>query len=133
MAPFGRDALITSLQALPFEPEIARGVLRFFARHQGGADDAFTDQEPGKIFHEYRRGEMAACREIPFIPYYGTVDATPPTGTIGYVEIWFGPDRRVVREPVVLGPKRDDHLLSTLDFTVPDEGVGKLDYRFFVN
>jgi hypothetical protein len=49
------------------------------------------------------------------------------------VEIWFGPDRRVSREPVALGPRRDDHLLSTLDFTVPDEGVTKLDYRFFVN
>jgi len=77
VAPFGRDALITSFQALPFEPEIARGVLRYFARHQGAVDDAFTDQEPGKIFHEYRRGEMATCREIPFIPYYGTIDATP--------------------------------------------------------
>jgi glycogen debranching enzyme len=43
----------------------------------GRADDAFTDQEPGKIIHELRRGEMAACREIPFIPYYGSVDATP--------------------------------------------------------
>jgi glycogen debranching enzyme len=77
VAPFGRDALITSLQVLPFEPEIARGTLRFLARHIGTRDDDFTDQEPGKILHEYRRGEMAACREIPFIPYYGSVDATP--------------------------------------------------------
>jgi glycogen debranching enzyme len=77
VAPFGRDALITSLQVLPFEPEIARGTLRFLARHIGTVDDSFTDQEPGKILHEYRRGEMAACREIPFIPYYGSVDATP--------------------------------------------------------
>jgi glycogen debranching enzyme len=77
VAPFGRDAIITSLQVLPFEPEIATGTLRFLARHIGTADDSFTDQEPGKILHEYRRGEMAACREIPFIPYYGSVDATP--------------------------------------------------------
>ena len=77
VAPFGRDALISAFQALPFEPEIARGALRYLARHQGTVDDAFTDQEPGKILHEYRRGEMAACREIPFIPYYGSVDATP--------------------------------------------------------
>jgi glycogen debranching enzyme len=77
VAPFGRDSVITALQMLPFNPEIARGTLRFLARHQGTHDDAFTDQEPGKIFHEYRTGEMAACREIPFIPYYGTVDATP--------------------------------------------------------
>jgi glycogen debranching enzyme len=77
VAPFGRDALITASQLLPFEPEIARGTLRYLARLQGNVDDAFTDQEPGKILHEYRRGEMATCREIPFIPYYGSVDATP--------------------------------------------------------
>ena len=77
VAAFGRDALITALQVLPFEPAIAAGTLRFLARHVGRADDAFTDQEPGKIIHELRRGEMAACREIPFVPYYGSVDATP--------------------------------------------------------
>ena len=76
VAPFGRDSLISALQLVPFNPEIARGTLRFLARHQGTRDDPFTDQQPGKIFHEYRTGEMAACREIPFIPYYGTVDAT---------------------------------------------------------
>jgi glycogen debranching enzyme len=77
VAPFGRDSLIAALQVLPFEPEIARGTLRFLARYQGERDDPFTDQEPGKILHEYRRGELAACREIAFVPYYGSVDATP--------------------------------------------------------
>lgn len=77
VAPFGRDSLIAALQALPFEPEVARGTLRYLARHQATVDDPFTDQEPGKILHELRRGEMAACREVPFVPYYGSVDATP--------------------------------------------------------
>jgi glycogen debranching enzyme len=77
VAPFGRDALVSALQILPFAPEVARGTLRFLARYQARQDDAFTDQEPGKILHEYRRGELASCREIPFIPYYGTVDASP--------------------------------------------------------
>ena len=77
VAPFGRDSVITALQMLPFEPQIARGTLRFLARHQGTRDDPFTEEEPGRILHELRRGEMAACREIPFIPYYGSVDATP--------------------------------------------------------
>src|SRR5690606_42038874 len=35
------------------------------------------DEEPGKILHELRSGEMARTKEIPFVPYYGTVDATP--------------------------------------------------------
>jgi len=45
--------------------------------YQGREEDPFTDQSPGKILHEYRRGEMANCREIVFVPYYGSVDATP--------------------------------------------------------
>jgi glycogen debranching enzyme len=77
VAPFGRDSVIAALQVLPFEPEIARGTIAFLARYQAPDDDPFTDAEPGKILHEYRRGELAACREIPFIPYYGSVDATP--------------------------------------------------------
>jgi glycogen debranching enzyme len=77
VAPFGRDSLFAALQTLPFLPGLARGTLRYLAHHQATTDDAFTDQEPGKILHEYRRGELAACREIPFVPYYGTVDATP--------------------------------------------------------
>ena len=75
--PFGRDALITSLEFLPWFPEVARGTLAFLAAHQGRKVDPFTEEQPGRILHEYRSGEMANCREIPFIPYYGTVDATP--------------------------------------------------------
>ncbi|HZT98751.1 MAG TPA: amylo-alpha-1,6-glucosidase, partial [Ktedonobacteraceae bacterium] len=75
--PFGRDGLIACLQFLPWFPEVVRGTLTFLAAHQGTKVDAFTEEEPGKILHEMRTGEMANCREIPYIPYYGTVDATP--------------------------------------------------------
>jgi glycogen debranching enzyme len=77
VCPFGRDALITSLEFLPWFPDVARGTLAFLIAHQGSKVDPFTEEEPGRILHEYRRGEMANCREIPFIPYYGTIDATP--------------------------------------------------------
>jgi glycogen debranching enzyme len=77
VAPFGRDALITSMEFLPWFPEVARGTLAFLAAHQGTKVDEFTEEEPGRILHEYRQGEMANCHEVPFIPYYGTVDATP--------------------------------------------------------
>jgi glycogen debranching enzyme len=51
--------------------------LRYLARHQGERENAFTEEQPGKIMHELRRGEMARHGEVPHLPYYGTIDATP--------------------------------------------------------
>jgi glycogen debranching enzyme len=76
-APFGRDGLITAYQLIPWYPEFARGVLEYAFKTLGTRDDPFTDEQPGKVFHEMRRGEMAQTREVPFIPYYGSVDSTP--------------------------------------------------------
>lgn len=75
--PFGRDGIITALQALWIEPSMARGVLDFLARTQADALEPARDAEPGKIVHEMRKGELAALGEIPFGRYYGTIDATP--------------------------------------------------------
>ncbi len=75
--PFGRDALITSFQTLALNPDLAYGTLRFLAHHQGKRIDPYREEEPGKILHEIRFGELARLREIPHTPYYGTVDATP--------------------------------------------------------
>ncbi|MDH7500656.1 MAG: glycogen debranching N-terminal domain-containing protein, partial [candidate division NC10 bacterium] len=76
-APFGRDGILTALEYLWVNPEIARGVLRYLADHQATTDISEEDAEPGKILHETRRGEMAALKEIPFARYFGSVDATP--------------------------------------------------------
>jgi glycogen debranching enzyme len=76
-APFGRDSLITSAQMLPIARDLAVETLRFLGRHQGTTEDVRREEEPGKIMHELRRGEMANTGEIPHSPYYGTVDATP--------------------------------------------------------
>ncbi|GCE11131.1 amylo-alpha-1,6-glucosidase [Tengunoibacter tsumagoiensis] len=75
--PFGRDGLLTALEFLPWFPQVAQGTLAFLAAYQGTKVEPFTDEEPGRILHEFRTGEMANLREIPYIPYYGTVDATP--------------------------------------------------------
>ncbi|HEX5385291.1 MAG TPA: glycogen debranching N-terminal domain-containing protein [Gemmatimonadales bacterium] len=74
---FGRDSIITALETLPLNPRIARDTLRYLARRQGAREDPFTEEQPGKILHELRRGEMARAGEIPHIPYFGTIDATP--------------------------------------------------------
>jgi glycogen debranching enzyme len=75
--PFGRDALITSIQTMALNPELARGSLRYLARLQGTRTDSRREEEPGKIPHEIRFGELANLGQIPHTPYYGTVDATP--------------------------------------------------------
>ena len=74
---FGRDALITASQTLMLNPEIARETLILLADYQGKVEDEWREEEPGKILHELRLGEMARCQEIPHTPYYGTIDATP--------------------------------------------------------
>ena len=76
-ALFGRDSLITSLQALPFRPEIARDCLHLLARYQGQGDDPLSCEEPGKILHELRHDELSAIGELPYRRYYGSVDSTP--------------------------------------------------------
>jgi glycogen debranching enzyme len=78
-APFGRDGVITAYQMLPWAPRMAKGVLNYAFGCLGSKVDPFTDEQPGKVFHEMRRGDMAATREVPFIPYYGSVDSTPLT------------------------------------------------------
>ena len=74
---FGRDTAIVSMQTLAFNPEIARNCLRVLARWQGTKYDDWRDEEPGKILHELRHDEMTATGELPFSPYYGSVDSTP--------------------------------------------------------
>lgn len=73
---FGRDSLLTALQVLAYHPEVAEETLRVLANHQGDRVDDWRDEQPGKILHELRIGELARMGEIPHTPYYGTVDAT---------------------------------------------------------
>jgi glycogen debranching enzyme len=77
MALFGRDSLITSFQALPYLPGLAATTLRALAAEQAEVRDDFQEQEPGKILHELRFGELTARGERPHSPYFGTADATP--------------------------------------------------------
>ena len=76
-ALFGRDSLLTAYECMGLNPDLAWDVLRGLAALQGKEDDPERDEEPGKILHEVRVGEMAAAGEIPHTPYYGSIDSTP--------------------------------------------------------
>jgi glycogen debranching enzyme len=72
--PFGRDSLIVSMQTLSLHPSIARGTLRFLARHQGTQVNAARGEAPGKILHEVRPGVTGSVTNSIF---YGSIDSTP--------------------------------------------------------
>lgn len=74
---FGRDALIASHQLLSVNPRPARDALELLAAHQGTKEDDWRDEQPGKILHEVRQGELARAGIVPHTPYFGSVDATP--------------------------------------------------------
>ena len=77
MALFGRDSLITSYQMLPFNSELAATTLRALAEFQGKKEVDLTEEEPGRILHEMRLGELTYFHERPQSPYYGASDTTP--------------------------------------------------------
>ena len=81
-ALFGRDSLITALQVLPARPDVARATLRALAALQGTTDDPDTDEEPGKILHEFRPRAEPRFAELGWpvrdgrLLYYGSADST---------------------------------------------------------
>jgi glycogen debranching enzyme len=98
MTMFGRDSIFTSLQALPFAPELAATTLRELGLRQGTRLDDFRDEDPGRILHEMRYGELTAFEERPHSPYYGSADATPLfVVLLDEYERWTG-GRQLVRE-----------------------------------
>ena len=97
MAIFGRDTLITSYQSMWVGPELAKGALAALAGFQGSEVNDVKDEEPGKILHEIRYGELTALGEKPYRPYYGSLDATPLWLILLHEYWWWTGDEGPVR------------------------------------
>ena len=92
---FGRDSLWSGLMALPHDPDLAGGTLRTLARRQGTRHVADTEEQPGKILHEIRRGSLVHRGDLP-PNYYGTIDATPLFVVLAHEAwLWGLPDEQV--------------------------------------
>ena len=125
MAMFGRDSIITSFQALPFAPELASTTLRVLAATQGTVQDDFREEEPGKILHELRFGELTYFKERPQSPYFGTSDATPLyLVLLDEYERWTG-DSELVRS----SEKNARAALDWIDRFGDADGDGYIEYK----
>ncbi|HEU5424939.1 MAG TPA: glycogen debranching N-terminal domain-containing protein [Nitrolancea sp.] len=125
VALFGRDSLVTTIQMAAFQPRMAENTLRVLASHQGTKVDHYRDEEPGKILHELRVGEMANLGEVPQTPYYGTVDATILFLIVmGIYSNWVG-------NLELFGELRDnvERALSWIDKYGDSDGDGFIDYK----
>ncbi len=124
-ALFGRDSAITAMETLAFDPGIAAETLRLLAAYQGRVVDRYREEEPGKILHEVRVGELAHLDLVPHSRYFGTVDATPLfLVLVGRHAAWTGDLSlfRELREPV-------DLALRWMDTYADLSGNGWLEYQ----
>ncbi|MDG4882527.1 glycogen debranching N-terminal domain-containing protein [Mesorhizobium sp. WSM4884] len=125
VALFGRDSLIVALEMLAFQPEVAAQTLRLLASYQGRRTDRWREEQPGKILHELRFGELAGAGNVPHARFYGTVDATPLfLLLLGRHAAWTGDLGlfRELQEPV-------ERALGWIARAGDDHGEGYLKYR----
>lgn len=73
---FGRDSLLPTIQCLAYNPGLGASTVAALAHWQGTKDDPVTLEEPGKILHELRVGELTHLHEVSQTPSYASVDAT---------------------------------------------------------
>ena len=76
-ALFGRDSCIVSWQLIDYDMAIARWTIELLAKLQGKKIDNASEEEPGKIVHEWHPNP-SEYKSLPWpLPYYGSVDSTP--------------------------------------------------------
>ncbi|MFF2999809.1 glycogen debranching N-terminal domain-containing protein [Streptomyces sp. NPDC057950] len=118
---FGRDSLLTSYFLLPDRPETAAATLSALAATQGRAHDPVSGEQPGRIVHETRHGELAHFRQIPYGRYYGAVDATPLFLVLLHAHY------RTTGDPA-LAVRLEQHARRAVDWMLTDGGLDEHGY-----
>lgn len=76
-ALFGRDSCIVSWQLLDYDVSIAQKTIASLIKLQGKKTDNNSEEEPGKILHEWHP-DPSKYKPLPWpLPYFGSVDSTP--------------------------------------------------------
>jgi glycogen debranching enzyme len=121
---FGRDSLLTSFFLLPYRPSAAAGTLSALAATQGRRHDAFSGEQPGRIVHEIRHGELAHFRQIPYGRYYGAVDATP------LFLVLLQAHHETTGDPAV-AVRLEQHARAAVDWMLDDGGLTRHGYLVY--
>ncbi|WP_067574595.1 amylo-alpha-1,6-glucosidase [Nocardia acidivorans] len=124
MTLFGRDSLLTAWMALPLDVGLALGTMQQLAEMQGQRVDPMTEEEPGRIMHEMRRGPASGA-VLGGETYYGTVDATPLFVMLLAQARRWGAETEAVQ---ALLPAADAALAWIADYADRD-GDGFVEYR----
>ncbi len=97
VALFGRDSLVTSLEAAIVGPHMMQGALKALAELQGTVVDDWRDEQPGRMLHEAHTGPLASLGFNPRSRYYGsaTTSGFYPL-VVGELWHWTG-DKDLVR------------------------------------
>ncbi|PIU99719.1 MAG: hypothetical protein COS58_00810 [Candidatus Tagabacteria bacterium CG03_land_8_20_14_0_80_41_22] len=76
-ALFGRDSCIVSWQLIDYDATIALRTIGLLAELQGKKINNVSEEEPGKIVHEWHQNPSEYKLLQWPLPYYGSVDSTP--------------------------------------------------------
>jgi hypothetical protein len=87
LALFGRDSLITGMQALVDTPQRLTDILAVLAARQAKTSDRATRAQPGRILHELRLGRADVFGVPARTPYFGAVD-TAALFVVALGEAW---------------------------------------------
>ncbi|WP_299563880.1 glycogen debranching N-terminal domain-containing protein [uncultured Mycolicibacterium sp.] len=124
MTLFGRDSLLTAWMALPIDVGLSIGTLQKLAETQGRVEDPITEEQPGRIMHEVRRGP-ASADALGGSVYYGSIDSTPLFVML-LAECWrWGADEEFVRSLLPAA----DAALRWADRYGDRDGDGFIEYR----